>query len=153
MITDPRTGKRSIRAARETFAAVALLSLTAGTVLRAVEGRPGGFAGALLTLMALAVVSRYRVSWDQDGISHQTPFGCRRRSWSEFSGYRVEPERQEGTARPASRPALAGRCRLRLYGRRSRLTIGLAPYCWQDIRHLTDRVSTELPERESRATS
>jgi hypothetical protein len=155
MVTDPRTGMRTIRPARETFAAVALTGLTLGTLLRGIYGRPGGLVGVILTLLALAVLSRYRISWDEDGICCRTPFSCRRRHWTELAAYSVEPEERE-------LPAVAGAgnrndfgwlqpCRLRLHGRGWRMAINLKPYSWQDIRHLTQRVSRDVPQHERAA--
>lgn len=158
MFTHPRTGVRSIRPARETFAAVALIGLTLATGLRGLDGRPGGVAGAILTLLALAVLSRYRVAWDEDGLTYQTPFSCRHRRWAELSAYTLEPrERERSAAADAPRPrgltALLQPCRLRLHGRRSEISINLKPYSWQDIRHVTDRVSHEIPLCEPEAVA
>lgn len=94
MFTNPRTGMRTIRAARETFAAVAFAGLTVATVLRCIDGRAGAIAGVILTVMALGVLSRYRVSWDETSIVCQTAFSSRRRSWADFSGA------QRGTRAP-----------------------------------------------------
>lgn len=156
MITDQRSGLRSIRAARETFASVALVTLMVGTVLRCIVGQPGGIAGAILTLIALAIVSRYRVSWDKEGIVYQNPFWSRQKPWTEFSAYSIEPQytgianvHTAGQRRRPS-PIYRGGC-LRLYGRRNGLTISLKPFSCQDIRHLTDAVSTELPVHETAA--
>lgn len=156
MITDQRTGMRSIRAARETFASVALVTLMIGTVLRCIEGQPGGVAGAILTLIALAIVSRYRVSWDKEGIVYQNPFWSRQKPWTELSAYSIEPQ-YTGVANMRAaghrhRPSAIYRgSRLRLHGRRNGLTISLKPFSYQDIRHLTDAVSTELPAHETAA--
>ena len=154
MTTDPRTGMRSIRAAGETYATVAVLFMLLATVLRVMNGRPGAFAGAGLMLLALAVLSRYRISWDQEGISYQTPFSFRHRSWSDFSEYRIEPDprgKGEITIRAAGPGGLgrSGGWRLRLLGRTTKLTIGLALYRVQDVRHLMDRVSTEVSLAET----
>jgi hypothetical protein len=156
MITDQRTGMRSIRPARETFAAVALTGLTLGTVLRCLDGRPGGVAGVIFTIIILAVLSRYRVSWDANGICYQTPFSCRRKLWTEFSAYSIEPESRDRagmTSRGTRRRTfdMLQPCRLRLYGRGAALTISLKPYSWQDIRHLTDRINTDVPLHERHA--
>jgi len=156
MITDPRTGMRSIGAARESFAAVAVICMLFATVLRCLDGRSGAVAGAIVTLMGLAVLSRYRVSWDEDGISYQTPFSVRRRMWTEFSEYRMEPEmRDKGAMRmpDAGRGGISRTVlwRLRLRGRDTDLDIALGIYSLQDIRHLTDRVSTEVPLAETQS--
>ena len=154
MTTDPCTGMRSIRPAGETYATVAVLFMLLATVLRVVNGRPGAFAGTGLMLLAFAVLSRYRISWDREGILYQTPFSFRRRSWSEFSEYRVEPDprgKGEMTMQSAG-PGVLGRSagwRLRLLGRTTKLTIGLAIYPVQDVRHLIDRVNTEVPLAET----
>jgi hypothetical protein len=159
MTTDPRSGMRSIRPARETFAAVALTGLTLGTVLRCVDGQTGGVAGAILTLIAVAVVSRYRVSWDEEGICCRTPFSWRYRRWAECSAYSLEPEqRDQSTMAGSSRNAGFGPrwlepCRMRLHWRGWGMAINLKPYSWQDIRHLTDRVSHEIPLRERAAVT
>ena len=156
MITDPRTGMRSIRPARETFAAVALTGLTLGTVLRCVDGQPGGVTGAILTLIAVAAVSRYRVSWDEKGICYRTPFSCRYRRWADCSAFSLEPEERGQSALAVGSRGHGGLawlqpCRLRLHNRRSGVAINLKPYSWQDIRHLTDRVNRDLPQRERAA--
>ena len=147
MLTDPRTGMRSIKAARETLAAVALISLTFATLLRAIFERPGGIAGAILALMAVAVVSRYRVSWDEQGIYYQTLFTCRRHLWSEVSAYSIDPQPHDSFGRQPRQTGLH-LCRLHLYGSDSRMTISLQLYCWSDIRHLTDRIGAEVPVRD-----
>jgi hypothetical protein len=153
MFTDQRTGMRSIRAARETFAAVALVGLTVATVLRVIGGRPGAFAGVILTLIALAVLSRYRVSWDAEGIVSQTPFSSRRRNWADVSAYSIEPVRRDEYGSDAGQArrtfGLLDPCRLRLHARSGELAINLKPYSWQDIRHVHDRVSRELPLRDA----
>ena len=159
MITDPRTGMRTIRPARETFAAVALTGLTLGTVMRCVDGQRGGVAGAILTLIAVAVVSRYRVSWDEEVICYRTTFSSRYRRWAECSAYSLEPERRDRSTMaagsrgrgPGSGLAWLQPCRLRLHNRRLGVAINLKPYSWQDIRHLTDRVSRDVPQRERAA--
>jgi hypothetical protein len=154
MITDQRTGTRSIAPARETFAAVALISLTLGTVLRCVDGRAGGAAGALLTIVALALVSRFRVSWDRLGIHYQTPLWSTRKRWTELFAYTIEPRHTDAfSAGPDGPPRRSSKsqqgCRLLLRGDSSALNISLRLYSYQDIRHLTDAVSTELPAHES----
>lgn len=155
MVTDPRTGVRFIRPARETFAAVALTGLTLATVLRGIDGRRGGLAGVVLTLLAVAVLSRYRVSWDEEGICSQTAFSERRRRWTELSAYSLEPEQadslQVAGANRNANPGWLQPCRAHLHGRGSDISINLKPYSWQDIRHLTNRVSHEIPLRERAA--
>jgi hypothetical protein len=153
MFTNPRTGMRTIRAARETFAAVAFAGLTVATVLRCIDGRAGAIAGVILTVMALGVLSRYRVSWDETSIVCQTAFSSRRRSWADFSAHSVEPEHRDlygfDLRSAQARFRLLEPCRLRLHGRRGGLAVNLKPYSWQDIRHLQDRVSREVPRQES----
>lgn len=153
MVTDQRTGVRAILPARETFAAVAIAGLTVATALRLVAGRPGGVAGVILTLMAVAVLSRYRVSWDQRGIDYQTPVLRRRMRWSELESYSIHPESRLGLmeAPRTSQFGIAPRVCLRLHGRGAGLRIGLRPFSSNDIRHLTDRVSKDLVLREGAA--
>jgi hypothetical protein len=158
MVTDPRTGMRSIRPARETLAAVALTGLTFGTVLRGLYGQPGGVAGAIVALVAVAMLSRYKVSWDQQGVSYRTPFSCRRRRWVECSAYSLEPQQRDRSAMAAAGGSPLPRwfqpCRLRIHRSRSAsLSINLKPYSWQDIRHLTDRVGHEVRLREGAAVA
>lgn len=153
MVTDQRTGVRAIIPAHETFAAVAIAGLTVATVLRCFAGRPGGIGGAILTLMALAVLSRFRISWDQNGISYQTPVYCWRKRWNELDSYSIYPECPTGSIRSPrnSRLGIAPRLSLRLHGRGAGLEISLRPFSSNDIRHLTDRVSKDLPLREEAA--
>lgn len=150
MVTDPRTGVRSIRAARETYAAVAVSTLVFATILRCIEGRPGGIVGAFLTLLAVAVVSRYRISWDREGITCQTPFRHARKIWSELSAYSIEPRAAAEAVRNTrlGLPSLLHGFRLRLYGGNSPCAINLLPYSFQDMQHLRDAVSAELPACE-----
>ena len=150
MVTDPRTGVRAIIPAREAFAAVAIAGLSVATILRCVAGRPGGFAGEILTLMALAILSRYRVSWDQSGIVYQTPVFRWCRLWSELDSYSIHPECPAGSMRRQRKNVFGfvPRLSLNLHGRGAGLQIGLMPFSSNDIRHLTDRVSTDLALRE-----
>lgn len=149
MVTDPRTGLRAITPARETFAAVAVAGLTVATVLRCFAGRPGGAVGAILTIMALAIVSRYRVSWDHDGIVYQTPVFRWRRRWDELDSYSISPDCPVGSIRRPSSGlfGLVPGFSLRLHGRGADLRIGLMPFSRSDIRHLTDRVGKDLTLR------
>jgi hypothetical protein len=153
MVTDQRTGLRTIRAARETFAAVALTGLTVATVFRCAAGRLGAFAGIILTVMAIAILSRYRVSWDADSVSVQTPFSLRRRIWTEISAYTLDPQRRSASGfdgpAPRRRFGFLDPCRLSLYCRGGEIIVNLKPYSLQDIRHLQDRVGTEVPLREA----
>lgn len=154
MTTDQRTGTRSIAPARETFAAVAIVSLVAATVLRGLDGRAGGVAGVIMTLAALAVVSRFRISWDRQGICWQNPLWSRRKNWTELSAYEVEPRHTDafhvGPVGQSRRSPMRNQgFSLRLLSDDGVMTIGLRLYCLQDIRHLTDAVSTELPVHEN----
>lgn len=145
---------RSIGPARETFAAVALTGLTVATLLRCIDGRTGAFAGVVLTTLALAVLSRYRVSWDREGICYQTPFSVKRRRWTDLTAYSLHPHYTSGALyAPAGKrkASFAQGCRMHLHAPSRNLTIGLRPYSWQDIRILSDAVSTELPLRETTA--
>lgn len=146
MVTDPRTGVRSITPARETFAVVAIAGLSVATILRGIAGRPGGIAGAIVTLMALAILSRYRVSWDQGGIAYQTPVFRWRRLWSELDSYSFHPE-FPASAIGRQRNSLFGftpHLFLRLHGRRTGLQVRLTLFSSNDIRHLADRVGKDL---------
>lgn len=154
MITDQRTGTRSITPAGGSFGAVALISVSFGTLLRCIDGRAGGLAGVIMTLAALAVVSRYRISWDRQGIRYQNPLWARRKRWTELIAYEIEPRHTDafnaGPVGPSRRaPVRNQRFLLRLLGDRGAMTIGLRLYSYQDIRHLTDAVSTELPVHEN----
>ncbi|HEY3704540.1 MAG TPA: hypothetical protein VGL22_05725 [Terracidiphilus sp.] len=143
---------RSIRAARETFAAVALTGLTVATAFRCVAGIPGAIGGVILTVMALAILSRFRVCWDDESVTMRTPFSLRRRRWANISSYSLEPEPRDifELDRESSRRRFAflEPCGLRLHGREGELALNLKPYSWQDIRHLQNRVSTEVPVRD-----
>lgn len=155
MVTDQCTGRRSIQPARETYAVVAFVSLSVATVLRCVYDLPGAAAGVLLTLVALAFLSRFRVSWDKDGIACHNPFWTTRKRWSELSAFSIEPLAADvpvaefGGRRRS--PMVFQGSRLLLHGAHRSLTIGLLPYSWQDTRHLVDAVTRELPVRENAA--
>lgn len=150
MVTDQRTGVRAITPARETFAAVAIAGLSVATVLRFFAGRPGGIGGAILTFMAVAILSRYKVSWYQNGITYQTPVYCRSKRWNDLNSYSIHPERPADSARRSRNGefSFAPRLFLRLHGRDAGVKIGLRPFSRNDIRHLTDRISKDLPLRD-----